>query len=215
MTADPAPGPLHQLLSFGEVRRLRVRVGSRARPDGPVNHQYLLDLPIDDHALDEARVLETLEPVLSAGVDAPRPFSLHQHRWHASTVNTPGELEIDLLVTTGQMPPEARKATDESVVRAFRTLIELAGRPEPARLLRDDALRRARRTVATTFGVDPDSLWLGAEEHHPGEDSWTVGLRTNDGEQYDVHIGFVDGHPGSARVDHARPIEVSDSLGSE
>jgi hypothetical protein len=207
-----------QLLTFGRVRQLRVRVGYRRRPDGPAYLHYLLDLPVhdeDEHAFEEARVLATLEPVLYAGADAPRPHSLHQHRWHTSWGTSPNELEIDLLVTMGTTTSEVVKAADDAVISAFRDLMELTGRPEPEPLSRDDALLRARHSAATAFQVEPESLWFGTEEHHPGEGSWTVGLRTNDGEQYDVLIGFVDGYLGSARVGHGRPIEVSDSLGSE
>jgi hypothetical protein len=58
-------------------------------------------------------------------------------------------------------------------------------------------------------------LSLRAEEHHPGENSWSVGLRTEAGDEYDVVVGFVDGYAGSVRVWHEGRIEVSDSLGAE
>jgi len=218
MTGQAAREHSPQLLTFGAVRQLRVQVGYRRRPDVPAYLHYLLDLPVrdeDQHAFEEARVLATLEPVLYAGADTPRPHSLHQHRWHTSWGTSPNELEIDLLVTVGTTTSAVVKAADDAVIRAFRDLMELTGRPESEPLSRDGALLRARHSAATAFEVAPESLWLGTEEHHPGEGSWTVGLRTNDGEQYDVLIGFVDGYAGSARVGHARPIEVSDSLGSE
>jgi hypothetical protein len=216
MTGHPAREHV-PLLTFGGVRHLRVQVGYRLRPDGSAYQQCLLDLPVhyeEERALEEARVLATLEPVLYAGADAPRHYSLHQHRW-TSWGMSPNELEIGLLVTTGATTTDVLKAADDAVIRAFRDLMELTGRPESEPLSRDDALLRARHSAATAFKVEPESLWLGTEEHHPGEGSWTVGLRTTDGEQYDVCIGFVDGYSGSGRVGHVRPIEVSDSLGSE
>ncbi len=218
MTGHPARERSFQLLTFSGVRQFRVQVGYRLRTDGSAYQQYLLELPVhdeDEHAFEEARVLATLEPVLYAGADAPRHYSLHQHRWHTSWGTSPNELEIDLLVTTGPTTSDLLKASDDAVIRAFRDLMELTGEPELERLSRDDALLRARHSAATAFKVDPESLWLGTEEHHPGEGSWTVGLRTTDGEQYDVRVGFVDGYAASARVGHVRPIEVSDSLGSE
>lgn len=207
---------LSQPPAFGGVRQLRVQVGYRPRSDGSALQQYLLDLPVEDegeHPFDDARVLAILGPVLHAGADAPRHYVLHQQRWHTSWRTSPDRVEICLLVTTAAS--DVVKARDDAVLHAFRDLMELIGRPESEPLSRDDALRRARHSAATAYQVDPDSLWLGAEEHHPDEDSWTVGLRTDEGEQYDVHLGFVDGYAGSARVVHARPIEVSDSLGSE
>ena len=79
------------LLTLGRVDRVRVQVGYRARPDGPAQQQFLLDLPvpgtdsdIGEDLLDESRVLTALEPVLYVGGDAPRHYSLHQHRWHTS-----------------------------------------------------------------------------------------------------------------------------------
>lgn len=202
--------------AFDGVHQLRVRVGYRRGPDGDAFQQYLLDLPVegeDDHPFEDARVLATLGPVLHAGADAPRHYVLHQQRWHTSWGASPDRVEISLLVSTAAS--DVVKARDDAVLHAFRDLMELTGRPESEPLSRDDALRRARHSAATAYEVDPDSLWLGAEEHHPSDDSWTVGLRTDEGEQYDVRLGFVDGYAGSARVAHARPIEVSDSLGSE
>lgn len=217
MTGHPAPERSLPLLTFGRVGRLRVQVGYRLRPDGSAYQQYLLDLPIHDDAaaFEEARVLATLEPVLYAGADAPRHYSLHQHRWHTSWGMSPNELELGLLVTTGTKTSDVSTAADDGVTRAFRDLMELTGLPEPEPLSRDDAVLRARQGAATVFKVDPESLWLGTEQHHPVEGSWTMGLRATDGEQYDVRVGFVDGYAGSARVRHARPIEVSDSVGSE
>ena len=88
--------------------RVRVQVGYRARPDGPAHQQFLLDLPVPETdapatrtRFDESRVLAALEPVLYAGAEAPRHYSLHQHRWHTSWGPSPGALEIGLLVTTG------------------------------------------------------------------------------------------------------------------
>lgn len=217
MTGNPAREH-SQLLTFGGVRLLRVQVGYRLSPDDSAYQQYLLDLPVheeNEHAFEEARVLAILEPVLYAGSAAPRHFSLHQHRWHTSWGMSPSELEIGLLIITGTTTSDVLNSAHDAVIRAFRGLMELTGRPALEPLSRDDALLRARHSAATAFKVEPESLWLGTEEHHPGEGSWTVGLRTNSGEQYEVRVGLVDGYAGSARVGHARPIEVSDSLGSE
>jgi hypothetical protein len=208
------------LLTLGRVDRVRVQVGYRATPDGPAYQQFLLDLPVpeadsarDQDAFDEPQVLAALEPVLYVGADAPRHYSLHQHRWHTSWGPSPGELDIGLLVTTGTAADS--EATLECVTGAFRDLLELAGRPESTPTSRDAAILRARRTAATAYALEPDALSLSVEEHHPAENSWMLRLHTTAGDEYDVVVGFVDGYAGSVRVQHEHRIEVFDSVGSE
>lgn len=217
MTGQPAPEIGLQQPTLGSVRQLRAQVGYRSRPDGAAYQQYLLDLPVDENAspLEEAEVLAALAPALYAGADAPRHYSLHQHRSHTTWGLAPSALEIGLLVTTEAANPDLTRATDEAVIHAFRDLMVLIGGQGTDPLSREAALSRARRHAATAFKVDPESLWLSTEEHRPREGSWNIVLRTNHGEQYDVCVGFVDGYVDSARVGHARLIEVSDSLGSE
>ena len=206
----PAERPL---LTLGRVQRLRVQVGYRARPDGPAYQQFLLDLPVP--GADEARVLAALEPVLYIGSAAPRHYSLHQHRWHTSWGMCPGVLELGLLVTTGTRTTATSDAALESVTRAFHDLLAMAGPSEQAPTSRDAAIQRARTAAATAYGLDPDTLSLSAEQHHPAANSWTVGLRSTAGDEYDVQVGVVDGYPGSVRVSHDVRTEVSDSVGSE
>ena len=107
------------------------------------------------------------------------------------------------------------QASHDSVTRAFRDLMEVAGQSQPTPTSRDAAILRARRAAATAYAVDPDALSLSVEEHHPAENSWTVGLRTTAGDEYEVVVGFLDGYAGSVRVRHGQRIEVSDSIGSE
>jgi hypothetical protein len=212
-----------RLLTLGRVDRVRVQVGFRASPDDRVFQQFLLDLSVpeadsagDHGAFDERLALVALEPVLYAGAGAPRHYSLHQHRWHTSWGASPGALEVGLLVTIGtRTTANVSEASHDGVTRAFRDLMEVAGQPEPTPTSRDAAILRARRAAATAYAVDPDGLSLSAEEHHPAENSWTVGLRTTAGDEYEVVVGFVDGYAGSVRVRHEQRIEVSDSIGSE
>jgi hypothetical protein len=210
------------LLTLGRVDRVRLQVGYRARPDGPAYQQFLLDLPVpepdsarDQGSFDEPRLLGALEPVLYVGADTPRHYSLHQHRWHTSWGASPGALEIGLLVTTGTRTAAVSAASHEGVTRAFRDLLEMAGRPEPMPTSRDAAILRARRSAATAYALDPDALSLSSEEHHPAANSWAVGLHTTAGDEYDVVVGFVDGYAGSVRVRHEERIEIYDSVGSE
>src|SRR5687768_1079027 len=78
------------LLTLGRVDLVRVQVGYRASPDDRAYQQFLLDLTVSeaDNARDQdafnERLLAALEPVLYAGAEAPRHFSIHQHRWHTS-----------------------------------------------------------------------------------------------------------------------------------
>ena len=221
--ASDAVGSARPLLTLGRVDLVRVQVGYRVTPDGRAYQQFLLDLPVseadnahDQDAFDERRALAALEPVLFAGADTPRHYSLHQHRWHTSWGASPGALEVGLLVTTGTRATAAGSdALYDGVTRAFRDLIALAGQPEPTPTSRDAAILRARLGAATAFGVDPDGLSLSAEEHHQAENSWMVRLRTATGDEYEVVVGFVDGYAGSVRVQHEQRIEVSDSIGAE
>lgn len=217
---EERPGRL--LLTLGRVDRIRVQVGHRTVPDAPAYQQFLLDAPLPEPedagnpgTLDEARLLAALEPVLYVGSDAPRHYSLHQHRWHTSWGPSPGTLELGILVTTGPRSPALAEASLDGVTRAFRALLELVEPPAPTATSRDAAVVLARRTVATAYAVDPDALSLSTEAHHPAENSWTLGLRTHDGDEFHVVVGFVDGYAGSVRVRHGKRIEVFDSVGSE
>ena len=215
MASDPVDSP-RRLLTLGRVDRVRVQVGFRAGPEDRPYQQFLLDLSVPEAAFDERQALAALEPVLYAGSEAPRHYSLHQHRWHSSWGLSPGALDLGLLVTTGTRTTAAlAEASDDSVTRAFRDLMEAAGQPQPTPTSRDAAILRARRGAATAYGVDPDALSLSAEEHHPAENSWTVGLRSTAGDAYEVVVGLVDGYPGSVRVRHDQRTEVSDSIGAE
>jgi hypothetical protein len=212
-----------RLLTLGRVDQVRVQVGLRATPDDRPYQQFLLDLAVavgdslrKHDTFDEQLALAALEPVLFAGTEAPRHYSLHQHRWHTSWGASPGVLDIGLLVTTGATKTATiSEASHESVARAFRDLMEMLGRPQPTPTTRDAAILRARRAAATAYAMDPDALSVNVEEHRPAENSWTIGLRATAADQYEVVVGFVDGYAGSVRVRHDRRIEVSDSIGSE
>jgi hypothetical protein len=216
---DPSLPPL----TLGRVDLVRVQVGFRGGPDDRPHEQFLLELSIpeggsarDHDALDERLVLAALEPALHAGAETPRHYSLHQHRWHTSWGASSGDLEFELLVTTGTRTTEVvSKASHEGVTRAFRDLMEMVGQPEPTPTSRDAAIRRARHGVATAYAVDPDALTVSVEEHHPAANSWTFRLRTSEGDEYEVEVGFVDGFAGSVWVRHEPRMEASDSIGSE
>jgi len=221
--ASDADDPPRPLLTLGRVDLVRVQVGYRASPDDRPRLQFLLDLPVpesesarDQDAFDERLALAALEPALYVGAEAPRHYSLHQHRWHSSWGASAGAVEIGLLVTTGTSSREAVwEASHEGVARAFHDLMELVGRPAPTPTSRDVAIRCARHGAATAYAVDVDALSLSAEEHHPAENSWTVTLRTSAGDAYEVVVGLVDGYAGAVRVRHEQRIEASDSIGSE
>jgi len=212
-----------RLLTLGRVDQVRVQVGFRTTPEDRPYQQFLLDLPVSEgasvrkhDAFDEELALAALEPVLFAGAEAPRHYSLHQHRWHTSWGASPGVLDIGILVTTGARKGAAiSEASRESVARAFHDLMETVGHPQPTPTTRDAALLQARRAAATAYAIDPDALSVYVEEHRPAENSWTIGLRATARDRYEVVVGFVDGYAGSVRVRHEQRIEVSDSVGSE
>lgn len=209
------------LLTFGPVDVVRIQVSFGDGPEGWAYQQFLLDCPLQQAysnlvpVIGEQQVLAALEPVLYVGTDAPRPYSLHQHRWHTSGSAGPGALEIELLVTTGTWTAAAARAARDVVIRAFRELLEAAGPPEPTLTSRDAAVVRARRGVAAAFGLDPRALTLSAEQHNPVENSWALLLTTTAGDEYDVLVGLVDGYAGSVEVRHERRTEVYDAVGSE
>jgi hypothetical protein len=210
------------LLTLGRVDSVRVQVGYRASPEEQVDRHYLLDLSVPEpedgggeDVLDERRILAALEPVLYDGADARRHYSLHQHRWHTSWGASPGALEIGLLVSTGPRTTAVSEASYAGVTRAFRDVMDVVGQPKPAPISRESAIQRARREAATAYAVDPEALSLRAEEHHPADSSWTLTLRSTAGDEYDVVVGFVEGHAGSVSVRNAHRTEASDSIGPE
>ena len=212
--------PSRPLLTLGRVDLVRVQVGYRTRPEGPVSQHFLIDLPVSeaDNAhdpVDESRILDALEPVLYAGAAAPRHYSLHVHRWHTSWGASPGALEVGLLVTTGSRTAAVSDVWQDGVVRAFRALLSMAGQSDATPMTRDAAIMRAQHSAATAYALNPESLSLSAEEHHAAENSWTVGLRTATADEYDVVVGLVDGYAKSVRVRHGERTEVFDSVGSE
>lgn len=160
-------------------------------------------------------MLAALESVLFVGASTPRHYSLHHHRSHTSWGTSPGALEVGLLVTSGRRSARVSSATLQAVTGAFRDLMTTLGAPEPCDVPRDDAVRRARRSVSASYALDPRSLTLSAEEHHAASSSWTVGFRGPGGEEYDVLVGLVDGYAGSLRIRREKPIEVSTSVGTE
>lgn len=209
------------LLTFGPVDVVRVQVGFAAGPESRAHQQFLLDCPVPEAyrnrvpVIDEQRVLAALEPVLDVGADAPRPYSLHQHRWHSSGSASPGALEIQLLVTIGTWTAATARASRDVVSSAFRELLEAAGPPDPMLTSRDAAIMRARLDIATAFGVDPEGLTLSAEQHNPAENCWALLLTTIAGDEYDVLVGLVDGYAGSVEVRHEKRTEVFDAIGAE
>lgn len=223
MVADTVDGRTPRpLLTLGPVDLVRVQVGYRVEPEGAAYQHFLLDVPVpepsnprDRGGVDDARILAALEPVLYAGAERPRHYSVHQHRWHTSWGPSPGALEIGILVTTGAVATLVLKASRESVTRAFRDLLEVVGRPAPVATSRDTAILTARRSAATAYALDPEALSLSVEEHRPAENSWTVGLRATSGEEYDVVVGLVDGYARSVEVRRVERVEVFDSVGSE
>ncbi|MFD7077997.1 hypothetical protein ACFV9G_27560 [Nocardioides sp. NPDC059952] len=210
------------LLTLGRVDSVRVQVGYRASPDKRVDRHYLLDLSVPEpdgggegDVLDERRILAALEPVLYAGADARRHYSLHQHRWHTSWGASPGALEIGLLVSIGPRTTAVSEASYDGVTRAFLDVMAVVGQQERTPASRESAVQRARDAAATAYTVDPDALSLRAEEHHPADSSWTFTLRSTAGDEYDVVIGFIEGYAGSVSVRNAHRIEASDSIGPE
>lgn len=214
---EGSPGPL---LTLGRVDRVRVQVGYRASPEDPAYDQFLLDVAVPEadvgdprDAVDERRILAALEPVLYVDTEAPRHYSLNQHRWHTSWGASPAAMEIGLLVTTGVRSAAVSEAALDSVTSAFRDLLRLADPSQPTPASREAALLRARRSAATAFALDADALTVSTEMHDPSANSWRVGLRTTTGESYDVVVGFLDGYAGSVHVRHQEPMEALDSLG--
>lgn len=214
-SADRSAPPL---LRLGRVDQVRVQVGYRAHPEGPAYQQFLLDLPVPEAdggvPFDERPWLAALEPVLYAGADTPRHYSLHEHRWHTSWGGACGTLDLGLLVTMGDRPATLSSGVADAVAAAFRSLLELAEHPHPPRLTRAVAVTRARRAVADAYDVDGDRLGLTAEQYDADEAAWDLSLRSGE-DRYEVTVGFLGRYPGAVRVEHRPGTEVSDSIGIE
>lgn len=221
MTSPAAPFSVRGLrLKLGEVSRVHVQVSYRELPEVPAHEQYLVDVSLPeryqpDGGFDEEPFLDALQPAVFLGGDIARHYSLHVHRWHTSWGASTGIYEIGLTVTTGPRTPESPSATQDAVRDAFRALLDLSPVPRARVDSRDEAVGRARRSVAAVHGFDAESLSLTSEQHDPDRDTWSVGLRAGSAnEQYAVVVGFVDGFAGSVHL-RATNREVIDSVGVE
>lgn len=209
------------MLRLGRVDRIRIQVGYREVPDGTPYDQFLLDLPVPDpeepgaEPFDTQLCLTALEPVLYVDADAPRHYSLHEHRWHTSWAPTAGVVDLGLTVTTGAASRVKSEAAYDAVLKAFRALLELVGASTGRSLSRDASLLQARRGLAAAYGLDADALSLVSEEARSAAGTWRCGFRTPDFQRYAVTVGFVDGYAGSIRARREPPDEVTDSVGPE
>lgn len=220
-SALPHP-PRGLRLELGRVSRVRVHVGYRAMPEWPTHEDYLLDLslPEDEYQtdVDEQPFLDALQPAVYLGSDAPRHYSLHVHRWHTSWGAGATAFEIGLTVTTGPRGSTSPPATYDAVGDAFRTLLTMSDGSDGsdgAVRSRDEAVVRARRSVAAVYDVDREALSVFSEEHRRDRGSWSVGLRTAGGDRYAVEVGVVDGHAGAVHVRRHPVSAVWDSVGTE
>lgn len=209
------------MLQLGRVDRVRIQVGYREEPEGAAYDQFLLDLPAPDpdeprdQPFDTQLWLTALDRVLYVASEAPRHYSLHEHRWHTSWAPAAGTVDLGLTVTTGGTSPAKSEAAYDAVLTAFRALLELAGAPSGHPLKRDFALSKARDSLAAAYGLDAETLSLVLEEFHAESGTWRCGFRTPDFHRYAVTVGFVDGYPNSVRARREPRDEVTDSVGVE
>lgn len=211
---DGSPG---RRLRLGTVDRVRVRVGYGRTVNGPASDVFLLDLPVvaAGAAFDEAPYLERLEPILDAAAGASPEFAVHVNRSHASWGAGESHVEIRVDLATGGESPVTQADVD-AVAASLERVLEHAGTSEAATLDHDGAIEQARARVVEAYPeADPVDLTVSDEEHRAAEGAWRVGFRGRDLDRYVVLLGFVSGHPGSARVQHRPQSEVIDSVGSE
>lgn len=221
MTSPAAPFTARGLrLKLGDVSRVHVQVSYRDLPEMPAHEQYLLDVSLSEHfppdgGFDEEPFLDALQPAVFLGADVARHYSLHVHRWHTSWGASTGIYEIGLTVTTGPRTLESPSATQDAVREAFLALLDLSPGPRARVGSRDEAVGRARRSVAAVHGFDVETLNLTSEQHDPDSGSWKVSLRAGSAdEEYAVVVGFVDGFAGSVHL-RSTNREVIDSVGVE
>ena len=117
-------------------------------------------------------------------------------------------------MTTGTRHGGRLAGVPDSVTRAFRDLMELAGPPRADPTSRDAAILRARRAPRRrTPGPGCDvGQRRGAP---PGRERLDDRDAAAAGDAYDVLVGLVDGYAGSVRVRHDERTEVADSIGAE
>lgn len=202
-------------LDLDRVDRLSVRVSYCGVLEGPPHDVFLLDVRPGGagDAFDETPYLDALEPVLHTHGDTADPCTVHVTRTHRSWTTEAGEAEISIALATGRASTVDRSAT-ESVVSAFRKVLELAAPGPSDPLDHHDALAEARLRVERAYAeVHADLLTVTDEEHVAGARTWSVGLSFPRA-RFQVLLGCVDGDPRSTHIRRLRGGEVVDSVGT-
>ena len=192
-------------------------------PSGP-EEVFVLDLHLDEPgpALDDSAYLAPLSPVVAL-MGSAEGCVVRVGREHRLGNPTVSALDITVSLpmparTADETDPaagrERRQAIEEAVAGAFRDFIATAPAAVAGDLGHDEALATARRRVAELgTGADAARLSVVAEEH--SERRWAVRLVDPSTAGDEVHLGFVDGHPGTTHLTRVTSGEVVDSVGAD
>jgi hypothetical protein len=211
--------PLTDLALVGDLHVVVAFQGSAG-----ADEVFLLDLHLDEPApaLDDSAYLASLSPVVS--LMGPTEGCVvrigREHRLGTPTVSAL-DISVSLPRPNGQADEtdpaaslEERRAVELAVAAAFRDLIASAPAARAGDLGHDEALATARTRVAELVPAgSTERMSVVAEEHV--EQQWAVRLVDSSSAGYEVHIGFVDGHPGTTHLRRLDTGEVVDSVGSE
>ena len=213
-----APPPLTDLKLVDNVHVAVVFVGKGGPED-----VFVLDLHLaaPTEAADDATYLSALSPVVAL-TDPGQACTVRICREHRLGDERTSAVVVSLslprpLPHADETDPAERsheqQALEAAVAAAFRRVMtKTAGAPMHV-LGHDEAMATARERLADVF---PEALGLplsvSAEQHLGSE--WEVRLAGPSGPDFEVRIGFVDGHSGTTRVRRLRTGEVVDSVGS-
>lgn len=186
--------------------RVRVQCGLPDREDEDV---FLLAL-----ALDESRdPLPDAERVAAFAALAHAPGPADRVRIGRSYGLAPGSpVTEEVTVRLGTVHGSQREL-EAAVAEVFRSIIGGAGAPAPPAVDHDAAIATSLSLVCElTPSLRRGDLSVRAEDHTGGR--WAVRISAPGPSTFDVHLGFVDGHPGTTHVHRSRPVEVVDSVGT-
>lgn len=203
-------------LRLGAVDELRVRLVFSRVLEGPAHDVFLLDVHPSAPAegLDEAPILDLLEPVLHARGTAEDAYVVRVNRTRHSWTGRGHEAEVAVALSTGLATAMDPSATEVVRTALREVLAHVAAERGPA-LTHQEATDQARLRVEEAFpDAHADRLTLTDEEHVVGDGSWSVGTRLPTGARFQAVIGFVDGDPRSSHIRQLSGGEVVDSVGT-
>ncbi|HEX6246226.1 MAG TPA: hypothetical protein VFZ64_00025 [Nocardioidaceae bacterium] len=203
-------------LRLGAVDELRVRLVFSRVLEGPAHDVFLLAVrPLaSGEGIDEAPILDLLEPVVHTRGTAEDAYVVHVNRTRHSWTGGTHQTEIAVALSTGLATTMDPSATEVVRTTLREVLAHVATQKGPA-LTHEEATEQARLRIEEAFpDAHADLLTLTDEEHVVADGSWSVGTRLPNGARFQAVVGFVDGDPRSSHIRRLSGGEVVDSVGT-